>query len=129
AQLAASARSLQSQLGAANSALANGTVKLHPAGGALNARLAELTACASSCALDVQFVRTGALISAARYAEVPIDLSVSGKYRDCAEFLHRIKAQFPDTGVLSFELSATGTATPQPVELFAFHIVWYVEPA
>jgi Tfp pilus assembly protein PilO len=127
-RLASSARSIRTQLTNAQTTLARIEIPLDSAA-AINARLAKLSELALQCGLDVQYTRTGAVSQAAsqRFARLPIQLAGTGNYRACATFLHRLRSEFPDTGMKTFDLStapgdASGTIS------FSFELVWYVQP-
>jgi Tfp pilus assembly protein PilO len=126
--LVSSTRALRTQLSNAQSALTKIEIPLLSAS-AMNLRVAELTSLAGDCHIEVQAIQPGAISSAQRYAQIPIQIAASGTYRATAEFLHRLRAQFPDTAVRTFELSSTPDATGSAVANFSVELVWYVQPA
>jgi Tfp pilus assembly protein PilO len=124
--LSVTSRSLRGQLTKVQAAVAKIDVPLQPVA-AVNTRMAELTSLAGECGLDVQYTQMGAVTSNNRYGQVPIQLSGAGTYRTCALFLHRLRERFADTGMKSFEIAATPSASSN-VTSFNFQLVWYVQP-
>jgi Tfp pilus assembly protein PilO len=127
ATLNGSSRQLRAQLATVQAALTNGEVKLKPASG-VNQRLAELTALAAECGLEVLYVRTGTLESGRRYSQLEIELSGSGSYRTCATLLHRLRRDYRDTAVKSFDMHTSSEDGPAPVMSLALQLTWYVQP-
>lgn len=119
-------RSVRSQLTKVQAAIARIDVPLQPVA-VVNERMAELTSLAGECGLDVQYTQMGTVTSNSRYGQVPIQLSGAGTYRTCALFMHRLRERFGDTGVKSFEIAATPSASSN-VTSFNFQLVWYVQP-
>src|ERR1041384_4921849 len=96
--LGSSARQLRTQISNMQNALSKTEVKLQPAT-SINLRLSEITALAGECGLEAQYVQTGAAAPGAKFGQVPIQFAGSGSYRTCVTFLHRLRNDFPDTGV------------------------------
>jgi Tfp pilus assembly protein PilO len=126
-RMVADARLIRAQLNHAQIALAKIEIPLQSAT-AVNQRLAELTALAGECGLEVQAVQPGAILSSQRYALLPIQVSGTGTYRTCTKFLHRLGEKFPDTAMRAFELSAN-PAEPATPASFNFQLSWYVQPS
>jgi Tfp pilus assembly protein PilO len=126
AALSANSRAVRTQLTNAQAALAKLEIPLQPAS-SVNQRMAELTALAGECGLDVQYAQTGAVTSNPRIAQLPIQLSGAGTYRTCALFLHRLRERFPDTGIKTFDIAAPPSES-SVVSSFNFQLVWYVQP-
>jgi len=126
AALSANSRTVRAQLANAQAAVAKFEIPLQPASG-VNQRMAELTALANECGLDVQNAQTGAVNSNPRYGQLPIQLSGAGTYRTCAQFLHRLRERFPDTGIKCLDVAATPSDS-STVTSFDFQLVWYVQP-
>ena len=125
-ELAGQARLLGGRAANLRRELEQNALRLQPIN-QLNQRLAEVTAAAAECGLDVNDIRPGVSISGARHTLVPIDLAGSGSYRNCVEFLHRFHGKFADSGVASFELTRN-PVDPSAPTTFHFNIIWYVEP-
>jgi Tfp pilus assembly protein PilO len=124
--LSANSRAVRTQLTNAQAAVARFEIPLQPAS-MVNQRMAELTSLANECGLDVQYAQTGAVTSNPRYAQLPIQLSGAGTYRTCAQFLHRLRERFPDTGIKCLDVAATPSES-STVTSFDFQLVWYVQP-
>jgi hypothetical protein len=120
----ANTRALRTQLNNAQTLLNKIEIPLK-SGGEINQRLAELTALAAECGLEVQYVRPGASVATARFAQLPIQVSGTGNYRACATFLHRLRERFPDTGLNGFDLSAS-PADEIAHTSFNFQLQWFV---
>ena len=125
-ELAGRARLLGVRVANVRRELEQNGLRLQPLNG-LNQRLAEVTAAAAECGLDVGDIRPGPSISGARHTLVPIDLAGSGNYRNCVEFLHRFHGRFADSGVASFALTRN-PADPKAPTTFHFNLIWYVQP-
>ena len=123
--LAATSRMLRAQLASIDATLKQSAVKLQPAA-SINSRLAELNALASTSGLDVQIVRTDAIVQLPRYAKVPINITATGDYRACARFLHELSIKYPDTGVHHFDVAAVSVAASSTQASFAIQLIWYV---
>lgn len=92
---------------------------------ALNQRLAQLETLASACGLSLDEVHPGELIAGSHFQTVPIRLSGSASYRNCAQFLHRLHEGFADIGLKSIDLSAGGSAAKSGVGPFHLELIWY----
>ncbi|CAN5703168.1 hypothetical protein BH09PLA1_BH09PLA1_08050 [soil metagenome] len=124
--LVANTRGLRTQLSGAQIALAKIEIALRPPA-SINQRIAELTALAGQCKCEMQSIQPGALATAPRFAQIPIQIAGTGTYRSCADFLHRLRDHFPDTAVRGFELSVT-PGDPTTTVSFNFQLIWYVQP-
>ncbi|MBI1367841.1 MAG: type 4a pilus biogenesis protein PilO [Planctomycetes bacterium] len=93
----------------------------------LNKRLADVTALATECGLQVNEIQPGSITRGERYETVPINLAGTGYYSACANFLHRLQAAFPDTGVSAFEMTGKPADPKQPAG-FTFNLIWYAAP-
>jgi len=91
-------------------------------------RIKALTAAANSAALKLDEIKPSPALPGERFTSVPIHLSGSGPFRAMAAFLHGLRATFPDTGVVGFELRGEPEMSEKPVR-FSFDLVWYAAPA
>ena len=91
----------------------------------LNQRLSELADFSQKAGLDMQDVRPGSLIRAARFSQMPIHVSGTGTYPACTAFFHDLHQRFGDMAVSSFDLR-NGNAPNAPAG-FTFDIVWFVD--
>lgn len=124
--LAAGTRALRAQLSTAQTAVAKIEIPLQPAT-SINQRIAELTSLGGDCKLEMQSIQPGAISSSPRFAQIPIQITGTGTYRACAEFLHRLRLQCPDTSVCAFEFSAAA-GDQNAMVTFNVQLMWYVQP-
>ena len=92
-----------------------------------NHRIAEMTGLATESGMILKEIQPRRLLAGTRYDVLPIWLSGSGDYPNCVAFLHRLREAFPDTGVISLEL----TGNPiDPADSGAFQALleWYIAP-
>jgi hypothetical protein len=94
----------------------------------LNRRLAHLVDLAAESHVLLDETRAGDTKHGDRYETVPIAVSGSGTYPDCAVFLHRIHEELPDIEVLGFDLSGN-PGSPRPNTQFQFELAWYAAGA
>ena len=87
-------RGLRTQLSAAQIALSTIEIPLQPAT-SINQRIAELTALAGECKLEMQSIQPGTIATSPRFAQIPIQVSGAGSYRTCADFLRRLRTHSP----------------------------------
>ena len=94
----------------------------------LNRRIARIVELASNSGMIIHETRSGGTIDGTLYWTVPVEISGSGAYSNCAAFLHRLHGSLPDTGVVEFELTGHPADRRSPAS-FRFNLVWYAEPA
>lgn len=92
-----------------------------------NERLALLTELAAMNGLDVDVVQTTEVKHDEYFDMVPIQLRGTGRYPDCAAFLHHLNEKFPDTGVKSFTLTGR-PGFKSTNSHFRFEMIWYASP-
>ncbi len=123
---AAQLRQLTAQLVNVRKQTAQVTLDLQPAT-RINQRLAQVTAAASECGLEVNDVRPGRAIVGTRHTIVPIEMSGTGSYPSAVQFIRRLHKTFGDSGVASFELAGS-PANPGTPASFHFRLHWFGEP-
>ena len=124
--LAIQVRQAQTQLAAVRKQL--GEIKLDLQSAArVNQRIAEVTAAAGQCGLEVSDVRPGRAVVGQRHAIQPIEMSGTGSYPAAVQFVRKFHQSFGDSGFASFELAGNPGAPSMPAS-FHFRIHWYVEP-
>jgi Tfp pilus assembly protein PilO len=106
---------------------ADGDLELQPPG-YLNTRMALIVDLASATGITIDETRSGAASAGEFYQTVPITLSGTGSYTDCAAYLHELHKMLPDTGVVFFELSGN-PGSPGAAARFRFDLVWLAAPA
>jgi Tfp pilus assembly protein PilO len=117
--------STQSQLNAVNEALKSRTLRLEPAS-TVNQRLSKLTDLATrECQLVIDEMRPMPPADGPDYQTVPILIAGSGTYPNCAKFLHRLRKDFPDTAVRSFETTNNSSSPDNPTATFQVELVWH----
>jgi Tfp pilus assembly protein PilO len=115
----------QNQLNAVNDALQKLTLRLEPAS-TVNQRLSKLTDLATrECQLVIDEMRPMPPADGADYQTVPILIAGSGTYPNCAKFLHRLRRDFPDTAVKSFETTNNSSSPDNPTATFQVDLVWH----
>lgn len=124
-RLQGTARVLRAKLATAQAQLSTSHLQLQSVR-QLNQRLSELADFSQKAGLDMQDVRPGTLIRAARYSQMPIHVSGNGTYPNCTAFFHDLHQRFGDMAIATFDLR-NGNAPNAPAT-FSFDIVWFVEP-
>lgn len=123
--LAANLQEMRRRLSRTEAELAKHELQLEPVG-ALNRRVAELTAMASACGLKIDEIRPGTSIVQEHHHCVPVKIAGRGSYRDAATFLGRLHERVPDVTAASLTLQGQpNTAAPPTFEL---QLVWYAAP-
>lgn len=107
-------------------ALAETPLRLQPMG-AVNQRLARMTALASEAGLTLNEIQPGKAALGTHYATVPIQVAGTGRFPTIVAFLNRLHTTFPDTGVTSFTLSGA-PATPNAPVAFRIDLAWHAAP-
>ncbi|SRR5687768_11720248 len=132
-RLAAQARQLSNQLAALRHDLDEVRVELQPAA-RVNQRLAEVTAAAGECGLELNDVRPGRAVVGPRHTIVPIDVSGTGSYTAVAHFIRSFHERFGDSGIAAIELASAGAATSAGTAgadasaSFYLRLHWFVKP-
>ncbi|MEE8154472.1 MAG: type 4a pilus biogenesis protein PilO [Phycisphaerales bacterium] len=90
----------------------------------LNARMAQIVdvAAAQNLVIDESWSREAE--SGEQFQTIPINVSGTGSYSDCAAFLHELHNRLHDVRVTAFELSGN----PRSPAQFQFDLVWYAAP-
>ncbi len=90
----------------------------------LNARMAQIVdvAAAQNLVIDESWSREAE--SGEQFQTIPINVSGTGSYSDCAAFLHEVHERLHDVRVTAFELSGNPSSPGQ----FQFDLVWYAAP-
>ena len=117
----------QRQLEDVQRALARCRLRLESTAG-MNRRLEDISVFAAGIGLRVNEIQPGQAKAGPHYHTVPIHLTGNGTYRQCTLFLHRLREQFPDTGVFGVELTGSGTG-PSGAGLFRMDLEWHASLA
>ncbi len=90
----------------------------------LNARMAQIVdvAAAQNLVIDESWSREAE--SGEQFQMIPINVSGTGSYSDCAAFLHELHERLHDVRVTAFDLSGNPSSPAQ----FQFDLVWYAAP-
>ncbi len=90
----------------------------------LNARMAQIVdvAVAQNLVIDESWSRETE--SGEQFQMIPINVSGTGSYSDCAAFLHELHERLHDVRVTAFDLSGNPSSPAQ----FQFDLVWYAAP-
>jgi Tfp pilus assembly protein PilO len=126
--MAASLEAGRRELAEAKDALECQPLRLKPAD-QINLRLAAVTRVAGECGMTIDEVQPGAPADSPHYQTVPLRMVGSGSYPACAEFLHALRAQFPDTAIRSFDSLNKNPAMDAPEATFRFELTWFAAPA
>jgi Tfp pilus assembly protein PilO len=118
---------LDRELGRIRAQLAESPVHLEPVE-RLNRRIARIVELATASRMVINETRAGTVAEGERYRTVPVKISGSGSYSQCAVFLHRLAADLPDVEVLGFEL-AGNPGVPTARSSFRFDLAWYATPS
>jgi Tfp pilus assembly protein PilO len=124
---ASSLADLQRQLADAKLVLAKTPLRLQPAV-LINQRLEAVARLATECGVALDEMRPGAPSDSAHYQTVPIRIVGNGRYPACTTFLRKLRANFGDMGVRSFQTASAGNQPAEPTALFQAELVWYTQP-
>ena len=117
----------KSQLASVKQELSQAKIRLLP-GDQINRRASEITKLLEDCGLVATSVQLGSTFRSSRQSIVPILLSGSGSYAQCALFFHKLTKSHADTGIASFEVT-TSPLTPDETGGFRFELYWYAAPS
>ncbi|MCC6682984.1 MAG: type 4a pilus biogenesis protein PilO [Phycisphaeraceae bacterium] len=94
----------------------------------LNRRVAQFTALADACNLQLDQIEPSAAMAGTHYMTVPIHMTGRGGYVDATNFLKRLRQQWPDLAVASLDLTGNPrNRGDQP--RFTFELIWFASPA
>lgn len=127
AALATAHRRIESELASVNAEMQASPVRLESVA-KLNFRLARIEQAAEGSGLLIHETRSSEVVTGERFDTVPIEVSGSGSYPDCARFLRRLQQDLPEVEVIGFELSAS-PGEPRARPTFRFDLAWYAAPA
>ena len=118
---------IQRQQAVAQQEIAASPLRQQPAG-LLNQRLALVTELAGQNGAGLDDLQPGKIAPGTRYDGLPIHVAGTGSYPTFSALVHRLRREFPDTGVNRFEIAgspqdATGSAR------FSFDLIWYTAPS
>ena len=122
-KLAGSTGSLERKLDELKRALDESPVQLQAAG-SVNRRIARLASLAAECGMKIDEIQPGKWTASPRYKSVPIRLVAGGRFPACVALLRRLRKDFPDTAVASFELTGE-PRNPEAPAKFEINLVWY----
>jgi len=106
-------------------ALSDSPLRLRP-GARINAVLARISEQAVECDLKVDKLVPQPPQAGPRFKIVPIQLTGRGTFPNAARFLHRLRKELPDAGVVFLDLRGV-RGDPGEAE-FQFRIEWYAAP-
>jgi Tfp pilus assembly protein PilO len=106
ASLQASIQSLSTELEQMNSRSATNPIRLLSSSN-LNARLADIARLSSEWHLTVKDLKPGEGANAAHYINVPVLMTGSGNYCDCARMIHALHERLPDVDINAFRLTGS----------------------
>lgn len=93
----------------------------------VNRRLGELSALATECGLEVNEIKPSPASPGTHSETVPIRLTGTGTYQQCAVFLFRLRQVLPDTSARSFEMSSNTVGTSGDAT-FQCLLWWHAAP-
>lgn len=93
----------------------------------INQRLSAITELATQTGLTFAEMRPGTAADAPHYKMLPIHITGTGTYPACADFLHHLRSEFPDTGVAALEASAPSVPLAAATIAFQFDLIWYTQ--
>ena len=112
------------RLAEARQALERAPLRLEPES-RINERLDRVTSLAVDGGLLIDEMQPGEPETARHYRVVPVKIVGKGSYPAVAAFLHRLRAQFPDTGTRSFEAVHSGPEPESSALTFHLELVWF----
>ena len=123
AQIEDVCKQLKREVGLVQQARETSWVHLEPVK-LLNARMAQIINVAVAQNLVIDESRSRDVESGEQFQTIPINVSGTGNYSDCAAFLHELHERLHDVRVTAFELSDNPSSPAQ----FQFDLVWYAAP-
>ena len=93
----------------------------------LNQRLALVSDLAMQGGAALDDLQPGKSSAGSRYDALPIHVAGTGSFPAFTALLHRIRAEFPDTGIRTFELSGNPQEEAAKAK-FSVELLWYTEP-
>lgn len=117
---------LQLQTAVAARQLEASPLRLQPVS-SLNQRLALVTDLAMQGGAALDDLQPGKNSAGSRYDALQIHVAGTGSFPAFTAMLHRIHAEFPDTGISTFELSGNPQEEPAKAK-FSVELLWYTEP-
>ena len=126
AEVQTSLARVQQQLAVAQGLLAASPLRLQPAT-ILNQRLASVTGLAGQGGVGLDDVQPGKSVAGPQYDTLPIHVTGTGSFPAFTALVHRLRQEFPDTGISSFNISGT----PQEADVgakFSMDLLWYTAP-
>jgi hypothetical protein len=124
--LAASVARARGQLQSVREGIDQTPLKLQPSR-LVNSRLAELTDLANAQGLQIEHIEPAQARTAGRYEIVPLRMAGVGRFPTCVAFLHKLREEFPDTGIAGFELS--GNPAVPGTGRFEMELHWFATPS
>ena len=104
-----------------------GSLELRPVGQLLD-RISALSKAAAMAGMTLDEIKPGTPIPRERFTVLPIHLAGTGTFPGCASFLHGLRADFPDTGVVGMDLRGEPEQTDKPAR-FVLDLAWYASRA
>ncbi len=126
-ELTASLSKMRDTLTQTERTVASQALKLEPIS-RLNRRLAQFTALADACNLQLDQIEPSPAMVGTHYITVPIHMTGRGGYVDATNFLKRLRQEWPDVAVASLDLTGNPrNRGDQP--RFTFELIWFASPA
>lgn len=117
--------SVKAQLAQARGGATSQPLHLQPST-RVNQRLAQFTALATESRAGLDDIQPGRAAVGSQCDALPVRVAGTGTYPTFARLLHRLREEFPDTGVSGFEVSGNPTDAGGAVK-FGFELVWYTQ--
>lgn len=89
-----------------------------------NRRLAEIAELAAKCGVKIDRIQPDEAVEEGLYDVVPISLAARASYPTCVRFLHKLRKAFPDTGLISLQLSGN-PAEPETPPVLQCRLKWH----
>lgn len=87
-------------------------------------RVSLLSKAAAEAGLVLDEIKPGTVTLHERFSTVPIRMSGTGGYAAAAGFLHGLRSEFPDLGVVGMDLRGEPEQMDKPPKL-VFNLVWF----
>jgi Tfp pilus assembly protein PilO len=126
ARLESTLLALQKRLAIVSQSLTSSSLSLKPAAN-LNNQLTQISALATASGLAIDDVRTEQAVAETHSDAFPVMLAGKGTYRAGTVFLNRLRKTFPDTTLVSLELTGNAGDTVGNGK-FNFRLRWHAAP-
>lgn len=93
----------------------------------INHRIAQLNELATENGLTIDDIKPGDIAPSCGYDIMHIKLTGTGTYQSCTKFMHSLRSNFPDTGLISWQITDS-KAQSGVLAKFELDLLWHTLP-